>query len=251
MVLFVFSVLLYALLRWFRGRGQGALSKLGDLLSLPGAVYGLALPAILLVVLFDFDNPAIYDNAGWSILVYLWLTLAGFLAVSDERLQASIERLRWLSLPLGLFLAMSQFFLLTIDQYPAFGTWRNAMGWGIRALGSWCLVLAILGFGRKHLDFNTPALGYANEAVLPFYILHQSVLLSAGYSVVQWNIPALAKWAVILLVSFPIIMLLYEFLVRRFNLMRFLFGMKLRPKAPFTLPQETAAGSPLDTLPSP
>jgi hypothetical protein len=250
-VLFVFSVLLYPLLRWFRGRGQGALSKLGDLLSRPGAVYALALPAILLVVLFDYENPMIWHNAGWSILVYLWLTLAGFLVVSDERLRASIERLRWLSLPLGLLLAMSQFFLLTIDQYPAFGTWGNAMGWAIRALGSWCLVLAILGFGRKHLNFSVSFLTYANEAVLPFYILHQTVLMIVGYFVVQWNIPALAKWAIIVLVSFPVIMLLYEFLVRRFNLMRFLFGMKLRPQGSVVRPQETAPRSPLDGLPSP
>jgi peptidoglycan/LPS O-acetylase OafA/YrhL len=245
-VLFLFSLILYPLLRWFKGRGQGALSRLGDLLSLPGAVYALALPAIVLVVLFDYETPAIYHNAGWSILVYLWLTLAGFLVISSERLQDSIERLRWLSLPLGLVLAGSQFFLLTIDQLPAFGTWRNALGWGVRALGSWCIVLAILGFGRKHLNFSTPVLTYANEAVLPFYILHQTVLMVVGYFVVQWNIPALIKWVIIVLGSFPIIMLLYEFLVRRFNVMRFLFGMKPRPKPPVAQPQEA-----MKTLPFP
>ena len=82
------------------------------------------------------------------------------------------------------------------------------------------------------MNFATARLKYANEAVLPFYILHQTVLLCVGYFVVQWAIPDLLKWAIILLVSFPIIMLLYEFLVRRFNLMRFLFGMKPLPKAP-------------------
>jgi peptidoglycan/LPS O-acetylase OafA/YrhL len=250
-VLFVFSLILYPLMRWLRGRGQDVLSKLGDLLSLPGAVYALALPAIVLVVLFDRQNPVIYFNAGWSILVYLWLTLTGFLVVSGERLQASIERLRWLSLPLGLVLAAAQVPLLTLEQGPTFGTWRYALGWGVRALGSWCCILTILGFGRKHLNFSTPFLSYANEAVLPFYILHQTVLLCAGYFVVQWAIPDLLKWAIILLASFALIMVLYEFLVRRFNLMRFLFGMKLRPKAPIALPQETAPGSPLDTLPSP
>jgi glucan biosynthesis protein C len=248
-VLFVFSVLLYPLLRWFKGRGQGVLSKLGTLLSLPGAVYALALPAVVLAVLFDIEgNPS---NAGWTFYVYLWLTLAGFLVVSDQRLQAGIGRLRWLSLTLGLLLVGSQFLLLTIQQYPAFGTWRNALGWAVRALGSWCCVLAVLGFGRRYLTRNTPALKYANEAVLPFYILHQTVLLCVGYFVVQWAIPDLLKWVIILLLSFPIIMLLYEFLVRRFNLMRFLFGMKLRPKAPVVQPRSTAPDSPLDALPSP
>ena len=34
------------------------------------------------------------------------------------------------------------------------------------------------------------------------------------------------KWLIILLTSFGIIMALYEFLVRRFNVLRVLFGMK-------------------------
>jgi multisubunit Na+/H+ antiporter MnhC subunit len=45
--------------------------------------------------------------------------------------------------------------------------------------------------------------------------------------VVQWAIPDLLKFVIILTVSFFVIIGLYEFVVRRFNVMRFLFGMKL------------------------
>jgi glucan biosynthesis protein C len=243
-LLFLFSVLLYPLMRWLRGRGQGVLSKLGDWLALPGAAYALALPAILLAVLFDYENTP--RDGGWNFLVYLWLTLAGFLVVSDDRLQASIQRLRWVSLPVGLvlvglFLALLQIFVVGLGMVPTYGTWLYALGWGLRVLASWCLVLAILGFGRKHLDFSTPLLTYANEAVLPFYILHQTVILGVGYFVVQWAIPDLLKWLIILPVSFILIMALYEFLVRRHNVMRVLFGMKPLPKAPAAQPLEAAA----------
>jgi glucan biosynthesis protein C len=234
--LFVFSVILYPVMRWLRGRGRGVLTKLGDLLAWPGAVYALALPTILLAVLLDYE--ATEHNAGWTLIVYLWITLAGFLVVSHDGVQASIQRLRWLSLPIGLSLVGCSIFLVGLGALPAFGTWRYALGWASRALGSWCCVLAILGFCRKHLNYGTPFLKYANEAVLPFYILHQTVLLSVGYFVVQWAIPDLLKWIIILLISFPSIMLLYEFLVRRFNLMRFLFGMKPLPKAPAAQPKE-------------
>jgi glucan biosynthesis protein C len=247
-LLFLFSVLLYPLMRWLKGRGQRVLSNLGGLLAVPGMVYTLALPACLLAVFLNYDNTL--HNAGWNYFVYLWLTLAGFLVVSDDRLQASIQRLRWISLPLGLllvslFLALLQILVVDRGMVPAYGTWLYALGWGLRALAAWCLVLGILGLGRKHLDFSTPFLTYANEAVLPFYILHQTVILSVGYFVVQWAIPDLLKWLIVLLVSFLLIMLLYEFLVRRYNGMRFLFGMKPRPKAPADQPVEAAApGSP-------
>jgi hypothetical protein len=229
--LFVFSVLLYPLMRWLRGRGRAVLSKLGDLLALPGAIYALALPSILLAVLLDYETTP--HNAGWNLLVYLWLVLAGFLLASDERLQASSERLRWPSLALGLgvlglFLALVQILVVQRGMTPAYGTWLYSLGWGSRALASWCCILAILGFGRKHLNFRTPLLTYANEAVLPFYILHQTVILGVAYFVLQWGLPDLIEWLIVLLVSFVLIMVLYEFLVRRFNLMRFLFGMKLK-----------------------
>jgi peptidoglycan/LPS O-acetylase OafA/YrhL len=74
---------------------------------------------------------------------------------------------------------------------------------------------------------SQPILSYANEAVLPFYILHHPVLVSVGYFVVRWAVPAVVKFAIIDALSFAIIMALYEFVVRRFNVIRFLFGMKL------------------------
>jgi glucan biosynthesis protein C len=246
--LFVFSVILYPLLRWLRGRGRGVLSKLGDLLALPGGVYALALPAILLAVLLDYE--ATEHNAGWVLIVYLWITLAGFLVVSHDGVQASAQRLRWLSLPIGLALVGYSIFLVGLGELPDFGSGRYVLGWASRALGSWCCVLAILGFGRKHLGFSTPFLRYANEAVLPFYILHQTVLLGVGYFVVQWAIPDLLKWAIILAISFPIIMILYEFLVRRFNVMRFLFGMKPLPKVPVAQPQEATSVSRPGSMPT-
>jgi peptidoglycan/LPS O-acetylase OafA/YrhL len=237
--LFVFSLLLYPLLRWLRGRGRGVLSRLGGGLGLPGAVFGLALPVVLLEAFVDPNNPVMdIGDAGWPAIIYLWLVVAGFLVLSDERTQAGVQRLRWLSLALAV---ASTATYLVLSFQPAgltFGTPLWAFALGLRGLGSWSWVLAALGFGRKHLNFSTPFVTYANEAVLPFYILHQTVLLGVGYFVVQWAVPGVLKWAIILLASFAVIMALYEFLVRRFNVMRFLFGMKPLVKQPAAQPTE-------------
>jgi glucan biosynthesis protein C len=241
--LFVFTLILYPLMRWLKGRGRGVLSWVGNLLALPGAVYGLALPTILLSVADPQNFVIAWEEAGWSLVVYLWLVLCGFLVVSNERLLAGVQRLRWPSLALAVAsMSISAFFAFSSDQL-AYSTAQYTVALGLRGLSSWCWVLAFLGFARKHLHYGTPFLKYANEAVLPFYILHQTVLLGVGYFVVQWAIPDLLKWATILVISFPIIMVLYEFLVRRFNIMRFLFGMKLKPKAPIAQPQEAMAPS--------
>ncbi len=86
-----------------------------------------------------------------------------------------------------------------------------------------------MGFGMQHLNFYTPFLLYANQAVLPFYVLHQTVLLVIGYYVTRWPIPDLAKFFTIAISGFLAVMLLYELLIRRVNVLRVLFGMK--PKA--------------------
>jgi hypothetical protein len=54
----------------------------------------------------------------------------------------------------------------------------------------------------------------------------------------------LLKWLIIMPTSFVIIVTLYAFLVRRFNVMRVLFGMKpLKHAAPVeTLPAQPAIG---------
>jgi peptidoglycan/LPS O-acetylase OafA/YrhL len=123
---------------------------------------------------------------------------------------------------------------------PLWGTERYRLLSIVYCLMSWFWIMAFLGFGQRLRAVNTPFLKYANEAVLPFYILHQTVLLGVGYFVVQWSLPALAAYLVIAVVSLAIIMALYEFLVRRINLVRFLFGMKLLPKA-ITTPQREPA----------
>jgi glucan biosynthesis protein C len=62
--------------------------------------------------------------------------------------------------------------------------------------------------------------------VLPFFILHQTVLLVVGYFVVTWKIPDVLKWVIIFSGAFIIIIALYTLLIRKFDLFRFLFGMK-------------------------
>jgi glucan biosynthesis protein C len=92
--LLVFSLLLYPLLSWLRGRGQAVLAAVGGALGLPGVVYGLAVPLVLMGAFVDPESGVSFGDAGWPALLYLWLVFAGFLVVSHERLLASIRRLR-------------------------------------------------------------------------------------------------------------------------------------------------------------
>jgi hypothetical protein len=69
-------------------------------------------------------------------------------------------------------------------------------------------------------------LRYTNKAVLPFYALHQTVILTIGFYVVRWNAGVFVKYLAIVTSSFAAIMIIYDLVIRRINLFRFLFGMK-------------------------
>jgi glucans biosynthesis protein C len=232
-VLFVCSVALYPLMRWLRAGGQGVLSWLTRLLARPAGMYAVALPTILALIVVPFDSPLMQlSNAGWPLFLYVWCVLAGFLLVASEAVQATFQRLRWLSLAAGLVLTAVFIALFGLGATPSELSARLVISILARIIGSWCMVLAVLGLGRAHLNRSTPWLGYANEAVLPFYILHQTVIVGVAQLVIFMSIPDLLKWVIIVPVSFAVIMALYELAVRRWNVMRVLFGMKPLSRKP-------------------
>jgi len=100
----------------------------------------------------------------------------------------------------------------------------------VRAVNSWSWLLTFMGFASRYLNFHNRFLEYTNEAVLPFYILHQTVIVSIGYFIKDWTWEILPKYLFLVGTSFVVIMVLYEFVVKRVNFLRFLFGMKARSK---------------------
>jgi len=209
-ILFVFSIFLLPVVPFLRGvRGRRILGKMGDWLAAPGAIYLLPLVAILSWKLLDQESLLGVDIFGWPLGEYFSFYLAGYLFVSNQRLLESLQCQRWISLAGAL--ASTILFLATQDH---------------RDILVWFMILTLLGFARQYLSFSSSFLEYANQAVLPFYILHQPVLLCVGFFVVKCQIPDLLKYPLITIPSFILTVGLYEFLVRWSNPWRFLFGMK-------------------------
>jgi hypothetical protein len=173
--------------------------------------------------------PTVIDvgNGGWGFLYYIWFLISGFMIVSSDQLQEHIKNLRWISLLLGVIISAVYLYQLFSPSRLVFPAWIGEWIYTLLSFFSaWTWIFAILGFGMRFLAFNRPILRYANEGVLPFFILHQTVLLVIGYFVMTWEIPDVLKWAIVFTSSFIIIMTLYTLLVQKFELFRFLFGMK-------------------------
>lgn len=238
LMLFVYTLVSLPFLMGLR-RGR-VLDQTGQLLAKPGMIYLLVAPIVALSVRLHPDTLGIRVFGGWNVFNYLLFLLYGFILVSHHSLRERIERDRWVSLVAALILLVSGAAIWSGGGWPAYGTLRYPLFFTVQSVGAWCGLLAIWGFSIRHLNFGTLGLYLANEAVLPFYVLHQTVLIIIGYFVVQWAIPDWLKFAVIFAGSLGVIIGVYWFLIRPYNPMRFLFG--LRPKRQVEAAASPAAG---------
>jgi peptidoglycan/LPS O-acetylase OafA/YrhL len=100
------------------------------------------------------------------------------------------------------------------------------VGQAARGLLAWCLIVVLFGLFYPLRQRNKPFLRYTSEMVLPFYILHQPVIIFIGYFLVlPTHFSPFAKYMLIIVICLPVVVAIYELLVRRTNL-RVLFGLK-------------------------
>lgn len=91
---------------------------------------------------------------------------------------------------------------------------------------SWSLILAIFGYSAKYLNKSNKILSYANRAVYPFYILHQTITLIIGYFIMNSNYSGISKFMIMTIGTFSGCWIIYEFGIRRWKLMWPFFGLK-------------------------
>jgi glucan biosynthesis protein C len=104
--------------------------------------------------------------------------------------------------------------------------------YGLCCLLGWCFVLTILGYGQVYFNKPSLLLKRMNEAIYPFYILHQTVIVVFAYYIIQLELNIPAKLVIILVSSFLIIVFIYRFFIYPFKITRILFGMKKHKNMP-------------------
>lgn len=130
------------------------------------------------------------STGGWSLFSYLLLFILGYFIYSNTKIQEAISKYKITGLiAIVLFIyGLVMYTLWTQSGYDLSATVGPAYYYIImlvRGLRVWCWIIAILGFAKTYLNFNEPFLKYANETVLPFYILRQFMILIIGFFVVR------------------------------------------------------------------
>jgi hypothetical protein len=109
------------------------------------------------------------------------------------------------------------------DEAPSL--WR-AISQASQALYMWTALLAIFGYGYAWLNRPLRWLPYASEAVYPWYILHQSLMIVIAYNLIPLQLGPFWEPLLILIGTIGGCLFLHEFVIRRIGLLRPLFGLK-------------------------
>lgn len=90
---------------------------------------------------------------------------------------------------------------------------------------SWIGILAIIGLGKRFLEFNNKFTQYFKSSVFPIYIFHQSIIVIVGFFVVRNVSEAVIQYLMIMGTSLVLTIIVYE-IFKKLAITRFLFGIK-------------------------
>ncbi|MCF8241365.1 MAG: acyltransferase family protein [Melioribacteraceae bacterium] len=233
----IYSIVAFPIFKYLRGdKSLKFKNRISNVLKkYPSAIYLICVPLyffyIYLADIFPTTNDFIRDWYKHSI--YFTLFLAGFLISSVDGFWDAIVQKRKNSLIMGLgsgivlmVFIWGETFEILYQKYFWFVYIYGVFKW--MAIAVW--LLAILGYGKVLLNKPSKALSYANESVYPLYILHQTVELIFAYYIVQLDWGVLPKFALLVFITFGVSLVLYELIIKRYNITRLFFGMKMKQK---------------------
>jgi hypothetical protein len=236
--LWLYTMLLLALLPLLESKAGKRLRA--GFLDLRGSALLLlpALPLFAAGMLLKGRYPETHALVGdwYAHAVYATVFVYGYLLGTDSTLWAELARLRRHSLVLALgcfalYLFLDKFAADLLGGHPlapaTLPVAKLLIGW-LRYLYGWTAIVAVLGWGHAYLNRPFRWLPYAREAVYPWYVLHQSLLLLFAWRLLPLGLGPVAEPALIVLGTVGGCALLHEFVIRRRCWLRPLFGLDAR-----------------------
>jgi glucan biosynthesis protein C len=231
--LLIYSVILAPLFPVLRGlANSGVMSGFGKLLERP--VLGPVLLILVLVapfmlirftlsVQFPTTHALVDDWANHANS--LTILLYGYLFAKNQAFWRAIDRV----LPVvGALTVFSMIFL-----FSAYANWSEievnaGLLWTARIdriLYAWVIILTLLGLARRFLTGDGSVRRYLTQAIFPYYILHQTLIVLSAYWVGQMGLGVWGEFTVITSITVTGCALGFE-LVRRIPLLRPVMGLK-------------------------
>ncbi len=187
------------------------------------------------VIVLVLSLPIIFIQLNWSIetcryplgftfLIYGYLI--GWHASFWQQLKVKVKALLLTFIVfLVLFIGFYNTVWLSIDDStPA---WLIIIGMIIYSLVRVLGVLMVLALAYKYLNRKSSLLGYFNDAVYPFYIVHQTIIIVLAYNLAPLSLGPIMEPLSIILLTILFCFICFE-VIRRIDILKPLFGVKIK-----------------------
>lgn len=178
----------------------------------------------------EFPTTYALTDDWWSHAKYFAFMIIGYFFASRVDIWSSVIQHRRVFVVLGslcyLFIAIDRNggFPFMADAFKN-NLWVQFCYGAVVLCDVWCWILACIGYAGRYLNQNSKWLKYANQAVLPWYILHQSLTILFAANLTQFSLPAGLESIILIALTVLSCYLMFE-LIRRSSVLRFLFGLK-------------------------
>ncbi len=181
----------------------------------------------LRVTLFPIFGESHDFREDWYLhALYLSAFLFGFAVAKHAPFFEGAMRWRWPAL--GIALAAWASVVVFYAMHPEGVTppeWLRMIFRGVRELQAWCAIIACIGFAHRHLrNADGPVRRLLTQAIFPFYLIHQTIIVAAGYHLDALALP-LALEAALLIGATALGCWLFFDLGRRVPVLRVWIGL--------------------------
>jgi glucan biosynthesis protein C len=219
--IFIYVILLLPLFSYMNKIGNRFLKKrISTLMSYALRPLLISVFFILEALLLKPQLFALYAQT-WHgfFLGFLAFFFGFFILYSGTTFWQTVLKWRWLYFGLAVILFGVRYTIF-VTEAPVYQM----------AVESNCWIFSLFGFGYKYLNKPSRTLSYLSKAAYPVYIIHMFVLFAGATLILPLQLPASIKFITITAFTFIGCYIIYEFIIRRINFLRPLFGLNLNYK---------------------
>ena len=151
----------------------------------------LYMSALRLTLFPLFGETHDFRNDWYLHSLYFSIFLFGFAIAKCQAFFDQCVRLRWTALVLALACWAA---LVTYYNVYAEGIdppeWLRQTMHSVRELDAWCAIVAAIGLAHRHLrGADGPVRRLLTQAIFPFYLIHQTIIVVAGHYLDDLQLP--------------------------------------------------------------
>ena len=131
-------------------------------------------------------------RADWYLHpLYFAVFLFGFAIAKHQPFFERCTAWRWpaLAIALACWAAIVAYYAAYSEDVPP-PEWQRLIMRGVRELDAWCAIVAAIGFAHRHLrGADGPVRRMLTQAIFPFYLIHQTIIVVAGFHLDDLQLP--------------------------------------------------------------